>query len=1167
MAGETDKPVEDLKASVADTAQPDTAVTDKFLTDARAQISASPDVTATANQLVSDLERSGLLPYVALSRMNQEAKGGPVDLNAFRANAADQLAAPGVDVKANPVKALDRALLAALDRNPQLLAELKARGNGDVFQSGDVTAQIRAFRESAAQRARTDGATDPKFKIAAALLDKIPGTDRTVIDKMGGYVDQNNLRMALHSSNPHKLSPEQLSSLKTLQQNWRGTSGVNDLGNGYQINKQSLIKAVGADSPEAAVRKLEQFVPDSQYQETRTTSGAVRTFKDGRTITYGNDGKLTTQYSDTWKGEPANLKGAKVEVFPPGTRDQIKGLLPANYPLVNKEFDQGATVTTRMVDGKSVVTIKNPSDAKRYPNAETTIQNGEVTTVFNDKSIRTVKSDGTIVREAKDAISVTKPNGDETKYIRGAATPPSTERPVTSFTFTPKGGTARTYTAEAPVNGVTKFKGPDGKIQPQENLRLRPDGTLMFNQKDLQGRDQALMVKPTRDGTPEPATPETVLGGWRPRGQDRILKRNTDPADKSELILGRKDGKVDTIGMTGPDGKPTDGFKLNADGTWNRVFPANRQQKVELTFSEQTGAMTLKEAVGDNTVTTNIKPDGTRVVTELTSKDGRSFKVDPKGDMTVTMPGKSPETFRLQTDNSYIRSTDGKVFKSVALDPSGRFTTVDNNGLKTEITPKGVQRPLESVLPNDGGKVTYSYANDSANVPNKAVRTFKVNGSDVTETLSPNSQGKWERTRSDQPGTKESIRDVQFGLTGNLQYRDTAGDVRTWGDAAAPAIVGKPVITRADSSPNSEIRQIVNGDKSVTAVGYSTPVGGELPKVDTIVRNGPNGERQETFTKSGDKWSLIQNGQTREVKDVVVDQKTGNITYTDGTLNRVINTNGQNEVTGITYPNGTVAKVDYDARGVAQTLTLTDKAGKATVYRGNEFKMEPATGAWTNPKTGQRFTPDGNVTTPDGVIRNDKGDVLGSVAPGRNVEIKRGADGTLSTITANNGTETTTITKNERSQWVIQQGARPERLITEPNVDAAGNVTWNEGGKPFTMKPDGTITDGTVAAVKPDGPAVAIPGIDKSGIGKYGPHGVAEAVLGRQTTPEGQFAINELKNILRDANGGTKAIMGLKAGTPLINESNKASIVTALKATLAKKANPQLQALLNQLGG
>ena len=117
------------------------------------------------------------------------------------------------------------------------------------------------------------------------------------------------------------------------------------------------------------------------------------------------------------------------------------------------------------------------------------------------------------------------------------------------------------------------------------------------------------------------------------------------------------------------------------------------------------------------------------------------------------------------------------------------------------------------------------------------------------------------------------------------------------------------------------------------------------------------------------------------------------------------------------------------------------------------------------------------------------------------------------------------------------------------------------------MKPDGTITDGTVAAIKPDGPAVAIPGIDKSGIGKYGPHGVAEAVLGRQTTPEGQFAINELKNILRDANGGTKAIMGLKAGTPLINESNKASIVTALKATLAKKANPQLQALLNQLGG
>ena len=352
--------------------------------------------------------------------------------------------------------------------------------------------------------------------------------------------------------------------------------------------------------------------------------------------------------------------------------------------------------------------------------------------------------------------------------------------------------------------------------------------------------------------------------------------------------------------------------------------------------------------------------------------------------MTVTMPGTSPEIYRLQTDNSYRRS-DGAVFKSIALEPSGRFTTVDNNGLKTEITPKGDQRPLESVLPNDGSKVTYSYANDSANVPNKAVRTFKVNGSDVTETLSPNSQGKWERTRSDQPGTKESIRDVQFGLTGNLQFRDTTGNVRNWGDAAAPAIVDKAVITRADSSPNSEIRQIVNGDKSVTAVGYSTPIGGELPTVNAIVRKGPNGEAQETFTKSGDKWSLTQNGQTREVKDVVVDQKTGNITYTDGNLKRVLNTNGQNEVTGITYPNGTVAKVDYDARGVAQTLTLTDKAGKATVYRGNEFKMEPATGAWTNPKTGQRFTPDGNVTTPDGVIRNDKGDVLGSVAPGRNV--------------------------------------------------------------------------------------------------------------------------------------------------------------------------------------
>lgn len=1162
MAGETDKPVEDLKASVADTAQPDTTVTDKFLTDARAQISASPDVTATANQLVSNLERSGLLPYVALSRMNQDAKGGPVDLNAFRARAADQLAAPGVDVKADPVKALDRALLAALDRNPQLLAELKARGNGDVLQSGDVTAQIRAFRESAAQRARTDSATDPKFKIAAALLDKVPGTNQSVIDKMGGYVDQNNLRMALHSSNPHKLSPEQLSSLKTLQQNWNGTNGVNDLGNGYRINKQNLAKAVGSDSPEAAARKLKSLVPDLQYDESTTAAGVVRKFTDGRTQTLGTDGKVTTQYSDTWKGEPANLKGAKVEVFPPGTRDQIKGLLPSNYPLVNKEFDQGATVTTRMVDGKSVVTIKNPSDAKRYPNAETTIQNGEVTTLFNDKSVRTVKPDGTIVRELKDkpTMSVTKPNGDETKYMLGTATPPSTERPVTSFTFTPKGGTARTYTAEAPVNGVTKFKGPDGKIQPQENLRLRPDGTLVYREGT---RD--LMVKPTKDGVPENATPDVAVGGWKFRGQDSVLKRNTDPADKSELVLGRKDGKVDTIGMTGPDGRPTDGFKLNADGTWNRVFPANRQQKVELTFNEQTGAMTLKEAVGDNTVSTNIKPDGTRVVTELTSKDGRSFKVDPKGDMTVTMPGKSPEIYSLQTDNSYRRS-DGAVFKSIALDSFGRFTTVDNNGLKTEITPKGVQRPLETVLPNDGGKVTYSYANDSANVPNKAVRTFKVNGSDVTETLSPNSQGKWERTRSDQPGTKEAIRDVQFGLTGNLQYRDTAGDVRTWGDAAAPAIVGKPVITRADSSPNSAIRQIVNGDKSVTAVGYSTPVGGELPTVNAIVRKSPNGELQETFTKSGDKWSLTQNGQTREVKDVVVDQKTGNVTYTDGNLQRVLNTNGQNEVTGITYPSGAVAKVEYDARGVAQTLTVTDK-GKATVYRGNDFKMEPATGAWTNPKTGQRFTPDGNITTPDGVIRNSNGDVLGSVAPGRNVEIKRAADGTLSTITANNGTETTIIMKNEKNQWVLKRGTTPERQIGEPKVDAAGNVTWTEGGKPKTMKPDGTITDGTVAAVKPDGPAVAIPGMEKSGIGKYGPFGVAEAVLGRQNTPDGQYAINELKNILRDNNGGTNAIKGLKAGTPLINETNKANIVTALRASLAKKANPQLQALLNQLGG
>jgi len=1160
MAAEPNKPVEDLKASVTDTSQPDTAAADKFLTDARTQIAASPDANATATKMVEDLQRSGLLPYVALSRMGLAAGGGDVNLTAFRANASDAAVAPGSVAQSTPEKALDRALLAALDSNPTLLAELRAKGRGDVFSSGDVSAQIKSFRDAAALRVKSEASTDPKLKIAAALFDNVPGTNQSVIDKMGGYVDQDNLRRALTSSNPHKLSPEQLSSLRTLQQNWSGTNGVNDLGNGYQINKQNLAKAVGSDSPEAAARKLKTLVPDLQYQESTTAAGVVRTFTDGRTQTLGTDGKVTTQYGDTWKGDPS-LKGAKVEVFPPGTRDQIKGLLPSTYPLVNKEFDQGATVTTRTVDGKQVVSIKNPDSARRYPNAETTIQNGEVTTVFNDKSIRTVKSDGTIVREAKDAISVTKPNGDETKYIRGAATPPSTERPVTSYTFTPKGGTARTYTAEAPVNGVTKFKGPDGKIQPHENLRIRPDGTLVYREGT---RD--LMVKPTKDGTPEAATPEAVLGGWKFRGQDSVLKRNTDPADKSELVLGRKDGKVDTIGMTGPDGRPTDGFKLNADGTWNRVFPANRQQKVELTFNEQTGAMTLKEAVGDNTVSTNIKPDGTRVVTELTSKDGRSFKVDPKGDMTVTMPGKSPEIYSLQTDNSYRRS-DGAVFKSIALDSSGRFTTVDNNGLKTEITPKGVQRPLESVLPNDGGKVTYSYANDSANVPNKAVRTFKVNGSDVTETLSPNSQGKWERTRSDQPGTKESIRDVQFGLTGNLQYRDTAGDVRTWGDAAAPAIVGKPVITRADSSPNSAIRQIVNGDKSVTAVGYSTPVGGELPTVNAIVRNGPNGERQETFIKSGDKWSLTQNGQAREVQNVAVDQKTGNITYTDGTLNRVINTNGQNEVTGITYPNGTVAKVDYDARGVAQTLTLTDKAGKATVYRGNEFKMEPATGAWTNPKTGQRFTPDGNVTTPDGVIRNDKGDVLGSVAPGRNVEIKRAADGTLSTITANNGTETTTIMKKESSQWVIQQGTRPERLITEPKVDAAGNVTWNEGGKPFTMKPDGTITDGTVAAVKPDGPAVAIPGIDKSGIGKYGPHGVAEAVLGRQTTPEGQFAINELKNILRDANGGTKAIMGLKAGTPLINETNKASIVSALKATLAKKANPQLQALLNQLGG
>lgn len=1162
MAAEPNKPVEDLKASVTDTSQPDTAAADKFLTDARTQIAASPDANATATKMVEDLERSGLLPYVALSRMGLASGNGDVNLTSFRANANDASSAPGSISTTTPDKALDRALLRALDANPQLLASLRAKGNGEVFTSGDVSAQIKAFRAEAATRVKSDASSDPKLRIAAALLDTVPGTNTRVIDKLRG-VDSMNLTEALTPDNPYKLAPDQLSALKTLQDKWNDpTLGASALGDGSYISKASLTKAVGATTPEEAVSRLKTLVPESNY----TASGNVRTYSDGRTITFGTDGKVTTQYSDTWKGQPADLKGAKVEVFPPGTGEDIKKLFPANFPFDKdgrETFPQGATVTTRTVDGKQVITIKNP-DSGHFPQAETTITDmspgKEVSTRFKDGSTRVFKPDGTTVRTVNDWMSVTKPNGDVTKYTLGIATPPSTERPVTKFEVTPKVGTKRTYTAEPTVDGVTKFKGPNG-IESQQNLKMRPDGTLVYRENNRE-----LMVKPTQEGKVESATPEMVVGDWRRRGQDSILKRSTDPADKSELVLGRKDGKVDTIGMTGPDGRPTDGFKLNADGTWNRVLPANRQQKVELTFNEQTGAMTLKEAVGDNTVSTNIKPDGTSVVTELTSKDGRSFKVDPKGDMTVTMPGKSPEIYRLQTDNSYRRS-DGTVFKSIALEPSGRFTTVDNNGLKTEITPKGVQRPLESVLPNDGGKVTYSYANDSANVPNKAVRTFKVNGSDVTETLSPNSQGRWERTRSDQPGTKESIRDVQFGLTGNLQYRDTAGDVRTWGDAAAPAIVGKPVITRADSSPNSAIRQIVNGDKSVTAVGYSTPVGGELPTVNTIVRKGPNGEPQETFTKSGDKWSLTQNGQTREVQNVAVDQKTGNVTYTDGTLNRVINTNGQNEVTGITYPNGTVAKVDYDARGVAQTLTLTDKAGKATVYRGNEFKMEPATGAWTNPKTGQRFTPDGNVTTPDGVIRNDKGDVLGSVAPGRNVEIKRAADGTLSTITANNGAETTTIMKNEKNQWVLKRGTTPERQIGEPKVDAAGNVTWTESGKPMTMKPDGTITDGTVAAVKPDGPAVAIPGIDKSGIGKYGPHGVAEAVLGRQTTPEGQFAINELKNILRDANGGTKAIMGLKAGTPLINERNKASIVTALKATLAKKANPQLQALLNQLGG
>lgn len=1166
MAGETDKPVENLKADVADTTQTsDTAPATKFLAEALTQFKPGTDNAATANQIVSNLERSGLLPYVALARMQNP--DGSVDLNAFRAKTTDQVVAPGVDVAANPGKALDKALLAALDRDPSLLASLRARGRGEVFQSGDVSAQLKAFRDSAAQRVRADGATDPKLKIAAALLDNVPGTNQSVIDAMGRSIDKSKIDLAVDSSNPYKLSPEQLSALKTLQQNWNGTNGVSDLGNGNRINKQSLAKAVGADSPEAAARKLKTLVPEMQYQESNTAGGVVRTFNDGRTVTIGTDGKLTTQYGDTWKGDP-NLKGAKVEVFPPGSGAKVRELFPKTpggaSPLkADESFPNGATVTTRMVDGKPEITVTTPNEGtKNYPGAISVIRNGEVTTTFKDNTVRTVKSDGTVVRKLSDTVtSVTKPNGDETKYTLGAPNA-NGERPVNSYEYKPKDGTAKKYTSVT-EGGVTKFKGPDGTLQGGENLRMRPDGTLLFRQNNTD-----YMVPPTKDGTPVPATSDGVVGSWKPDGQNSVLTR----ADNSTLTLGRVNGQLDTVTLTDAGKKVTDAFKYDPkERTWSRTSPADRKGKVDLTVNETTGALTVREPIGDNTVATNIKPDGTRVVTEVTNKDGRSLKFDPaQGTLDVTIPGKTPERYTRQPDNTWKNSA-GNVFRSVALDASGRLTTVDNNGLKTELTPKGVQRPLEATLPNDAGTVKYTYADDSASVPKLAERTFQENGKTVKETLTQVGQNAWDRTRDDQPGQRERVRDLAVGDKGNLLYRDRTGDRRAWGDAnlssqPAPAIVGKAEITRMDGRADSPITKIVNGDRSTTFIGYPRATGGELSRYDTIARTGPNGENLGSFTRTGENWKLNLPGQPpRDVMNVNVDQKTGNITYDDGRLSRAINTNGQDQVVGIKYPNDTVAKVQYDARGVAQTLTLTDKSGKSTVYRGNDFKMEPSTGIFTNSKTGERISPDGQVTTPDGTIKDLDGKVLGYRAPGRQVTMK--PDGTLSTVNATINGETTTIMQNEKNQWVLKRGTTPERPITDPKVDAAGNVTWNEGTKPYTMKPDGTIVDGTVAATIPDGPAVAIPGIDKSGIRGLGPHGVAEAVLGRQTTPDGQYAINELKNILRDANGGTKAIMGLKEGTPLINQTNKEAIRTALKASLARKANPQLQALLNQLGG
>lgn len=1172
MAGETDKPVENLKADVADTTQTsDTAPATKFLADALAQFKPGTDVTATANQIVGNLERSGLLPYVALARMQNV--DGSVDLNAFRAKTTDQVTAPGVDVAADPKKAfekaLDKALLAALDKDPSLLANLRAKGRGDVFQSGDVSAQLKAFRDSAAQRVRADGATDPKLKIAAALLDNVPGTNRSVIDALGGTIRKSTLDMALDASNPNKLSPEQLSALKTLQQNWNGTNGVSDLGYGNRINKQSLAKAVGADSPEAAARKLKTIVPDLQYQETKTASGVVRTFNDGRTVTVGTDGKLTTVYGETWKGDQ-RLKGAKVEVFPAGTGEQIRNLFPNKAMLAGKEtFPDGATVITRTVNDKPEYEIITPEESEgNFPGAKTVIRNGEATTTFKDGSVRTIKPDGTTVRKlSNDVISVTKADGTgiSTVYTLGPEGA-NGERPVTKYEVRPKpsdvenGIPSKVYTAET-VGGVTKFKGPDDKGG--ENLRMRPDGTLLFRQNNTD-----YMVPPTKDGTPVPATSDGVVGSWKPDGQNSVLTR----ADNSTLTLGRVSGQLDTVTLTDADKKVTDAFKYDPkERTWSRTSPADRKGKVDLTVNETTGALTVREPIGDNTVATNIKPDGTRVVTEVTNKDGRSLKFDPaQGTLDVTIPGKTPERYTRQPDNTWKNSA-GNVFKSVTLEATGRLTTVDNNGLKTELTPKGVQRPLEATLPNNGGTVKYTYTDDSASVPKLAERTFIESEKTVKETLTQVGQNAWDRTRDDQPGQRERVKDLAVGDKGNLIYRDRTGDRRAWGDAnlssqPAPAIVGKAEITRMDGRADSPITKIVNGDRSTTLIGYPRATGGELPRYDTIARTGPNGENLGSFTRTGENWKLNLPGQPpRDVMNVNVDQKTGNITYDDGRLSRAINTNGQDQVVGIKYPNDTVAKVQYDARGVAQTLTLTDKSGKSTVYRGNDFKMEPSTGIFTNSKTGERISPDGQVTTPEGTIKDLDGKVLGYRAPGRQVTLK--SDGTLSTVNATINGETTTIMQNEKNQWVLKRGTTPERLINDPKVDAAGNVTWNEGGKPYTMKQDGTIVDGTVAAVKPDGPAVAIPGIDKSGIGKYGPHGVAEAVLGRQTTADGQYAINELKNILRDANGGTKAIMGLKAGTPLINEANKGNVIAALRASLARKANPQLQALLNQLGG